>query len=331
MNTQQARDFIAKHPKAISFVKESHLEELSPLLEAHIECLVVRKDEFHAMSGNSYMPKKETLDKFAAAAGVSYNKAVEGATRKEGDNVYVGQSQGMETGPDGKMRYGDICEYEFDVDVRHEEAVINDSESKWPKLHQNGQLNAAKSRRAWLELKKVARQRANTGARSRATLNILGMQTGVKDLFGKDEPDSATREFLFSRVIVNTKNEMVLNRALDSMFGQEAAAAQLFGPNAAQRQLTERNVSPGYDDASPVPDDLESEDVPFEMENPQDAEREGLRQCLRESIETGLLTPAKQQQVEAWITDDGMDLNTLRENAAVVTKYVDDKRKAVAS
>lgn len=332
MNTRQAKEFIAKFPNAVSYVKESHLEDLSPLFEVHIECLKVRKDEFHFMYPATYMPRKETLDKFAGAAGISYNKAVEASTRKDGEHVYVGQSQAMEMGPDGKMRYGDICEYEFDVDVRHEEIVLNDRESKYPKLHDSGVLVESKSRRAWLELKKVARQRANTGARSRATLNLLGMSTGLKDLFKKDDPDSTTREFLFSRVIVNTRNEMVLNRALDSMFGQAGNVPQLFGPDADVPRIAERNVSPSHDEADPVPDDLD--DAPFDLEpesvapvDPEEKEKEVLRDDLKGSLESGLLPPAKEDQVRGWLSDESLSLSELRENSALVTAYIDSRKK----
>lgn len=231
MTPKQARDFIAKYPNAKSFVKPSHLEELSPLFEVHIEAIICRKDEFHDLPGGVSMPRKETLDKFAAAAGVSYNGANE-STRKEGEGCYVGRSQAMVVGPDGKMILGDVCEYEFDVDVRLEELKLN-GKADWE--HKNGNrpgrreytdIELAQER---IQLWKVARQRANTGARNRATVSILGMQTGFKGLFQSNDPDTKTVTFLFSRIIVNAKNELVMNRMLDGIAGNAAA---LFGPQA---------------------------------------------------------------------------------------------------
>ena len=53
MTSKQAEEFIRKHSGANtrSFVKASHLEELSPLLEVHIEAIDVQKDEFHELEG----------------------------------------------------------------------------------------------------------------------------------------------------------------------------------------------------------------------------------------------------------------------------------------
>jgi len=274
VNSKQAQDFIKKYPGAKSFVKASHLEELSPLLEVHIEAITCTKDEFHELEGGkTYMPRKETLDKFAAAAGVSYNMIGE-STRKEGDGCYVGRSQAMVVGPDGKMISGDVCEYEFDVDVRLEEIKINGA-ADWdnkvgsrPGRKEHSPQELAKER---VNLQKVARQRANTGARSRATLSVLGMQTGFKGLFDKNEPSTATRVFLFSRIIVNAKNELVMNRMLDSMGSN---VAMLYGANPGVQALPASTrpapapEEPPMRDATPavVADDFD--DIPFGDDEP---------------------------------------------------------------
>ena len=238
MNSKQAREFIAKYPNAKSFVKPSHLEELSPLLEVHIEAIEVRKDEFHDISG-AFMPRKETLDKFAQAAGVSYNPTAE-TTRKEGEGCYVGTAQAKVLGPDGKELLGP---------VRLEELKLK-GKADWDHQDSNGrpgtrpyteiELGAER-----IQLMKVGRMRANTGARNRATLAVLGMQTGFKGLFGKNEKDETTRTFLFSRVIWNAKNEMVLNRMLDTLAAPQAA---LYAPAPARAiaapESEPRNVTP---------------------------------------------------------------------------------------
>jgi hypothetical protein len=254
MTSDQAQKFIATYPNAKSFVKPSHLGELSPLLEAHIEAVVVNKAEFHALAANTYMPRKETLDKFAAAAGVSYNTLSE-RTRREGADCYVGSSQAMVMGPDGKMIMGDVCEYEFDVEVRLEELVLkgkDDWEHKIGTKPGKRPYTDQEKKEAYIDLKKVARQRANTGARSRATVSILGMQTGFKDLYGKDDSATSSKTFLFSRVIVNAKNELVMGRMLDNLAGNAFA---LYGPqpaalleNHAAGQGEARRVGPGFDD-----------------------------------------------------------------------------------
>lgn len=251
MTSEQAKKFIAAYPGAKNFVKPSHLEELSPLLECHVEAIVCRKDEFHDISG-AFMPRKETLDKFAQAAGVSYNQLAE-TTRKEGDGCYIGTAQAMVMGPDGKMIMGPICEYEFDVDVRLEELKLK-GKADWDNKDSRGRPGTREYSDRELatervQLMKVGRMRANTGARNRATIAILGMQTGFKALFEKNASDHTTITFLFSRIIVNAKNEMVLNRMLDNIAGPTQA---LFGSapvaaiasRAEPAEPTMRNATP---------------------------------------------------------------------------------------
>lgn len=246
MTSEQSKQFIAKYPNALSFIRPSHLEELSPLFEAHIEAIEVRKDEFHDLKG-SFMPRKETLDKFVQAAGISFNQTAE-STRKEGEGCYIGMAQAMAMGPDGKWIFGPICDYEFDCDVRVEEMKLN-GKPDWehkddrgrPRIREYTEKELAQER---VQFRKVGRQRANTGARSRATLAVLGMQTGFKDLFSKNEPPTTTRVFLFSRIIVNAKNEIVLNRMLDNIAGPTQA---LFGPQSSAKQIS----APAHTDPAP--------------------------------------------------------------------------------
>lgn len=244
MTREAAQKFIDqyKNRNPLSFVKPSHLDELSPLLEVQIEAVEVRKDEFHNLAG-SYSPKKETLDKFASAAGISFNTVSE-TTRKEG-SAYIGTTQAMVMGPDGKMQLGAPCEYEFDPEIRLEELRLA-GKTEW--------VNREKTTREYserelaqekIQLMKVGRQRANTGARNRATLMMLGMQTGFKGLFDKNDPDTAVKVFLFSRIIVNAKNEMVAKAMLANISGNTMA---LYGGTTNQPQIAEHhepiNVTP---------------------------------------------------------------------------------------
>lgn len=290
MTKEKAQEFITKYPNARNYVKPSHLEELSPLLEVAIESILCKKEEFHLLAGNTYMPRKETIDRFALAAGVSYNP-LEEATRKEGD-CYIGRSQAMIMGPDGKYTFGDVCEYEFDVEVRHEEEVIADRSAKYPKYHANGKLLEDKARLAYLTLRKVARQRANTGSRSRATLSILGMQTGFKDLFRPDDSPIATVCFLFSRIIVNTKNQMVLGIMLKNI---AAPAAMLYGPGQ-QRGLRLLEADPSASgellDEEPPLDDEDA--FTLDPDPPMETIAEGLAIQIQELLDENSLGPRAQ-------------------------------------
>ena len=312
MNSKQAREFIAKYPGAKSFVKPSHLEELSPLLEVHIEAIEARKDEFHDLQG-SYMPHKETLDKFAAAAGVSYNAMAE-ATRKEGDGCYVGRSQAMVMGPDGKMILGDVCEYEFDVDVRLEELKLK-GKTAWDNGQKsNRPYTATELASERVQLQKVARQRANTGARNRATVSILGMQTGFKNLVAKNDPDTKTVTFLFSRIIVNAKNEMVMNRMLDNL---GPATAMLYGSQgpaqiAAPAEATMRTVAVEDPEESAAPTD----DFGDPVEPAINPEVEKLQGLLAEYLAAGCLRENGRKACQDALDRGETDLIILRDLVA---------------
>jgi hypothetical protein len=274
MTKSQALEIIKRYPDAKNYIKQSHLENLSPLVEVAIEVITCRKEDFHTLPGNTYMPRKETLDRFAMAAGISFNP-LEESTRKEND-CYIGRSQAMIMGPDGKYCYGDVCEYEYDVTIRHEEEMLIDRNSKTPRLHLGNKLVEDRARLAYLSLRKTARQRANTGARTRAILSILGMQTGFKDLFTQDAPPTAEKTFLFSRIIVNTKNEMVLSRMLDNL---TAPAKALYGSEV--RSL----------EAQPMRLALPEQPEPKEEPESEEAGPKPAIASIKASLESGLLGP----------------------------------------
>ena len=139
MTKSQALEIIKRYPDAKNYIKQSHLEQLSPLVEVAIEAITCKKEDFHCLPGNTYMPRKETIDRFAMAAGISFNP-LEESTRKEND-CYIGRSQAMVMGPDGKYCYGDVCEYEYDVTIRHEEEMLIDRNSRTPRLHAVGSMS----------------------------------------------------------------------------------------------------------------------------------------------------------------------------------------------
>lgn len=247
MTREQAQKIIAKYPNAVNFVRRSHLEELSPLLEVHVEVVEVKKSDFHPLSGNVYYPKKETTDRFGNAAGISF-ASVDVGTRRE-DGAYIGRAVPQEVGPDGKLVQWAPTEYEFDPEIRAEETILQDKYNKYDSDRAKKLL--------LLGLKKVARRRADTGARAAAIISAIGMPTGLRDLFAKNDPETATRTFLFSRIIANSKNEMVLQRALDSMFTTTGAlygggAQQIDAPASAAQP---RDVSPEPAAADEVWDD----------------------------------------------------------------------------
>ena len=239
--------------------------------------------------------------KFAQAAGISYNQLAE-ATRKEGDSCYVGHSQAMVMGPDGKMQYGDVCDYEFDVAVRLEEIQLegkkdwdNKDDRGRPARREYSERELAQER---VKLMKVARQRCNTGARNRATLSVLGMQTGFKGLFTKDQRDESTKIFLFSRIIVNAKNELVAKAMLANLSGNTLA---LFGPPQASQGSV---VPSSQSDPIQAEHEIIPSDESFGDDEPVDP-REGLIRALRSIREKhdAILSIEAQTKIDAALAD----------------------------
>lgn len=212
-----------KQKGAIDFTRSSHYEEMSPLLEPHAEVVEVRKDEFHLLTGGVFYPRKETSDKLGKAAGISFSGDVH--VEKQKDGAWVGTAYPQELGPDGKMVVWAPASYEFNPADRAKEELLRYAVKDNKPMPSDVQIELKT-----LEYKKVALRRADTGARVAAIISAIGMPTGFKGLFDASEKPDSVRYFLFSRVIVNTKNEMVLNRALDSMFGAQALLA---GPAAS--------------------------------------------------------------------------------------------------
>lgn len=249
MTNKQAKDFMARFPGARDFTKPSHFE-LPDLLEVHVDAIVITREDFHQLAGGVLYPKKETIDKFGISAGVSYNTMIE-STRKDGA-AFVGRSQGMTMGPDGQAVMGDVCEYEFDPELRAEEDFIKNADKY---------SSTGAKRLKVLEYTKMGRQRANTGARSRATLSVLGIQTGFKDLFqdGKSE-----EVFLFSRVMINTKNQLMAKALIENVSGNSRS---LFGPPRTQSIAAPepRNVTGSGDEFGQDEDDFGPEPTPEAM------------------------------------------------------------------
>jgi hypothetical protein len=284
-------DYIAKGAR--DFTKPSHFE-LDPtgFFEVHVEAVNVTCADFHDLSGGVKYPKKETIDQFGIAAGVSYNTMAE-STRRDG-NAFVGRSQGMTMGPDGQPIMGDVCEYEFDPELRAEEDIL-----KNPAKYGTDSAKRLKV----LEYSKMGRQRANTGARSRATLSVLGIQTGFKDL----KPQEV---FLFSRVMINTKNKMVAEAQLAAISGH---AQSLYGPKAPQAIAAPtgepRRVGPDleddFDPAGPGP--AAPTNLDQGMENPY---RFALSEIMR--LHRDWFGPKAQAGFDAAVADPNTTDHTLR-------------------
>jgi hypothetical protein len=236
MDPKQFKDFCDEWKKkgAMDFTRRSHYEPMAPLFEAHAEVVECTVKDFHNLGKGwdsesrseftTYYPKKETVDKFSIAAGFSF-AAVNIGTRKDSPTTFVGKAQVKMLGPDGQEIMMAPAESEYDARDRADLEILADLKKKGAesKYHESKPTSNIEKEMCFLNHKKKARPQCDTGARTRAIIAAVGMPTGFRDLFkGRD-----TVYFLFSRIIYNAKNKMVMDRALDSMFG---AAKLLAGP-----------------------------------------------------------------------------------------------------
>lgn len=228
MDPKQFKDFTDewKGKGALDFTRKSHYEPMAPLFEAHAEVVVVTKEDFHNLGTENgvttFYPKKETTDRFGAAAGLSF-KSVNIGTRKESPMCFVGKAQTEMLGPDGQMISMAPAEYEYDAEVRADLEMLANMKKYKTESKYTGPNGDIEKKLCVANHRKVGRRRADTGARAASIIAAIGSPTGFKNLFQKGD----TVYFLFSRVIYNAKNKMVMDRALDSMFG---AAKLIAGP-----------------------------------------------------------------------------------------------------
>jgi hypothetical protein len=172
-----------------------------------------------------FMPKKEIVDRIGEAAGVVF---VKGETRTETledtacgkRTVYTGISQGKLRLSDGSWRTSSMCEYEFDPTLRamldYDVTELTAQTKLAQKRNRDGGAYGPTLARAILEYQKVAKQRANTGARLRVVRELVGMPIAFT-------ADQIKEPVLFGRVVQNT------DYILQTQEGRAMATAQALG------------------------------------------------------------------------------------------------------
>ncbi len=264
--------------------------------------------DFHKI-GQKFMPKKHIVDRIAEAAGITFLEQNCG-TRTEtvgGTTSWIGFAQGKKRMPDGTWRTSSVCEYEFDPSMRAEEEVLKNP----------GKFKDEVSKKLKvLELKKFARQRANTGARLRTIHELTGMQTSF-------ETGQLKRALVYSRVAVNT--DLLLADPKTREVALEAALGitrQIYGPSKEEQkalsdQYTVENNSQGTHDMNngkTEPQALDPHSVPVETEEQKkthemadDLRKRRMEYCKELSekalieIDTALSEPINPQLINAAI------------------------------
>jgi len=257
---EQIHKIIADHPNAINLIPSSHLGDLPDLVEAHAEVFTLTRSDCvknYDKDGSSWMPSAVAISRLSTAAGVSFYDLGEN-TRKEGPKCWVGKCQAYRMGPDGKNEDGPACEKEFDAELQIEAMSLR-GKTVWNEVNGKNVKSSAPYEQKELNAQLAqyivtGRERANTGAKTRAVMQLLGQPRAFKSIFSEKGSDSDSREFLVSRIIWNTKNKMLMERMLDNLAGTTTA---LYGPrpyaqiaaNAAHPEDPPmRNATPAADD-----------------------------------------------------------------------------------
>lgn len=287
MNENKALEIIGKARANGALVYAPANLDTPPLYKAEVTEIRATGEEFHAMQGGKYMPNKAVTDRIGEAAGVDFI-AERCGTRKEGTSCYVGWAQGRVRLPDGSWRYSTVEEYEYDVEVRCEEEFLKGKKAG-DSYRQYTDIEKAQKR---IELSKVARARAATGAR----LRVIRQLTGMPVAFTAAEK---SRPLIFSRIVQNT--DFILQTAEGRMMAIAAAtgiAAQVYGAQAAALPAAPAPIAEealrSVDEATATFEDVPG-DVDFGVpQEPPASESEGRTAALdslREYLESGILNP----------------------------------------
>jgi hypothetical protein len=256
---------------ALAFVTKEDCMAVTPLYKPEITVIQLRlpadKNDQNAdvynISGK-YMPKREIVDRIGEATGLIFiHEGCKTWTETYDDDiagkrmVYVSEQQAKKRMSDGSWRTSSVQAYEFDpvmramldYNVTELNAQTKQTKNKWGKT----------LAQTILEYTKVARQRAETGARLRVIRELTNMPTAFS-------ADDAKKPLVFGRFAQNT------DYILQTKEGRAMASAQALGVDVASlfggRKIeTTENEKPAQIETAPaaaLPEAETYEDVSYE-------------------------------------------------------------------
>ena len=218
---------------ALTFVSAEDCMSVTPLYKPEVTIIQLRLPkgnndpdaDVYNISGK-YMPKREVVDRIGEATGLifihegcktwteTYNDEIAGKR-----TVYISEQQAKKRMSDGSWRTSSVQAYEFDPVMR---AMLD-----YGVTELNAQTKQQKDRwgkktlaQTILEYTKVARQRAETGARLRVIRELTNMPTAFS-------PSDAAKPLVFGRFAQNT------DYILQTPEGRAMASAQALGVDVA--------------------------------------------------------------------------------------------------
>lgn len=236
---------------ALTFVTKEDCMAVTPLYKPEISVINLKlpKDkndtsaDVYNISGK-YMPKREIVDRIGEATGLVFiHDGCKTWTETYEDDiagkrtVYISEQQAKKRMSDGSWRTSSVQAYEFDpvmramldYNVTELNAQTKQTKDKW------GKKTLAQT---ILEYTKVARQRAETGARLRVIRELTNMPTAFS-------PEDAAKPLVFGRFAQNT------DYILQTREGRAMASAQALGVDVASL-FGGRKISPEENEIAPA-------------------------------------------------------------------------------
>lgn len=235
---------------ALTFVTKEDCMAVTPLYKPEITIINLklpadRNDQnadVYNISGK-YMPKREIVDRIGEATGLVFiHDGCRTWTETYEDDiagkrtVYISEQQAKKRMSDGSWRTSSVQAYEFDPVMR---AMLDYNVTEL-----NAQTKQTKDRwgkktlaQTILEYTKVARQRAETGARLRVIRELTNMPTAFS-------PEDAAKPLVFGRFAQNT------DYILQTREGRAMASAQALGVDVASL-FGGRKISPEENEIVP--------------------------------------------------------------------------------
>jgi hypothetical protein len=206
----------AQQSGALIFVNKENFQSNVEFYRTEATIIQAKPEEFHDLDGKK-MPNRAVTDRIGEAAGVQFINLERDIITETRDDaiagrrtVYIAKAQGKVLMPDGTWRYSTVEEYEFDPTLR---AMLE------KKVDYITDTNKGMFARKTLELQKVARQRAATGARLRVIRQLVGMPVSLT-------ATDISKPMVFSRIVRNTEAMM------KSPEGRALVMAEALGNNA---------------------------------------------------------------------------------------------------
>ena len=255
---------------ALAFVTKEDCMAVTPLYKPEITVIQLRlpadKNDQNAdvynISGK-YMPKREIVDRIGEATGLIFiHEGCRTWTESYDDDiagkrtVYISEQQAKKRMSDGSWRTSSVQAYEFDPVMR---AMLDYNVTELtPQTKQTKNKWGKTLAQTILEYTKVARQRAETGARLRVIRELTNMPTAFS-------ADDAKKPLVFGRFAQNT------DYILQTKEGRAMASAQALGVDVASlfggRKIETTEEKPAQIETTPtaaLPEAEPYEDVSYE-------------------------------------------------------------------